>query len=350
MDSDKRDKLLEFYFNIRSFIGIYEILDDKYIIYADYTDAGEFCLHLQCMDPSNNLDVCLKKARAAIFFSATLLPVRYYMDQLAGKEDDYAIYAPSPFSTNNRLLMIGRDVSTKYTRRGHTEYTKIAEYIRDFAAAKKGNYLVFFPSYKMMNDICIYLCEQYHIHISDYDIDALPPGTNLTSFAENNEEFCNNTSDSIPDIYLQSSSMNEDEREEFLSHFEDTPKRTTLGMCVMGGIFGEGIDLKDSRLIGAVIVGTGLPMVCTENELFREYFDACNGSGFNYAYQYPGMNKVLQAAGRVIRTDSDRGAILLLDERFLQSSYQNLFPKEWFPHEIVNRISMSDHLRRFWER
>lgn len=321
MDSDARDKLLEFYFNIRSFLSIYEILDDKYIIYSDYTDNGEFCLHLQCMDPSTNLDICLKKARAAIFFSATLLPIRYYMDQLAGGEDDYAIYAPSPFPKENRLLMIGCDVSTKYTRRGHFEYTKIAEYIRDFVAAKKGNYLIFFPSYKMMKDICIYLCELYDIHCSP-----------------------------VPEIYMQSSSMSENEREDFLSHFEDTPKNTTLGLCVLGGIFGEGIDLKDSRLIGTVIVGTGLPMVCTENELFREYFDSNNGSGFSYAYQYPGMNKVLQAAGRVIRTDSDKGAILLLDERFLQSSYQKLFPKEWFPYDVVDRTSMSDCLRRFWER
>ena len=113
MDSDTRDKLLEFYFNIRSFLSIYEILDNKYVIYSDYTDNGEFCLHLQCMDPSTNLDICLKKARAAIFFSATLLPIRYYMDQLAGGEDDYAIYAPSPFPKENRLLMIGREVSTK---------------------------------------------------------------------------------------------------------------------------------------------------------------------------------------------------------------------------------------------
>lgn len=321
MDSDTRDKLLEFYFNIRSFLSIYEILDNKYVIYSDYTDNGEFCLHLQCMDPSSNLDICLKKARAAIFFSATLLPIRYYMDQLAGREDDYAIYAPSPFPKENRLLMIGRDVSTKYTRRGHFEYTKIAEYIRDFVAAKKGNYLIFFPSYKMMKDISIYLCELYHIQCSP-----------------------------VPEIYMQSSSMNENEREDFLSHFEDTPKNTTLGLCVLGGIFGEGIDLKDSRLIGAVIVGTGLPMVCTENELFREYFDTHNGSGFSYAYQYPGMNKVLQAAGRVIRTDNDRGAILLLDERFLQSSYQNQFPKEWFPYDVVDRTSMTDCLRRFWER
>lgn len=144
--------------------------------------------------------------------------------------------------------------------------------------------------------------------------------------------------------------MTEEAREEFLSHFQSAPSATTLGLCVMGGIFGEGIDLKDSRLIGAVIVGTGLPMVCTENELFREYFDQQKGTGFDYAYQYPGMNKVLQAAGRVIRTATDRGAILLLDERFLQRSYQKLFPREWYPFEVVNRDSIKDYLRRFWER
>ena len=118
----------------------------------------------------------------------------------------------------------------------------------------------------------------------------------------------------------------------------------------MGGIFGEGIDLKDSRLIGAVIVGTGLPMVCTENELFREYFDEQKGSGFPYAYQYPAMNKVLQAAGRVIRTTEDVGAILLLDERFLQSSYQKLFPREWFPYDVVTLESLPDYLSRFWDK
>ena len=151
------------------------------------------------------------------------------------------------------------------------------------------------------------------------------------------------------DLYMQESSMSETMREEFLSHFQDTPIRTTVGLCVMGGIFGEGIDLKDSRLIGAVVVGTGLPMVCTQNELFRNYFDEKKGTGFNYAYRYPGMNKVLQAAGRVIRTVTDRGAILLLDERFLQNSYQSLFPREWFPYDVVSAESIGKHLSDFWD-
>ena len=128
-------------------------------------------------------------------------------------------------------------------------------------------------------------------------------------------------------LFPQDTSMSEQAREEFLSHFQDAEHQTAIGLCVLGGIFGEGIDLTDSQLIGAVIIGTGLPMVCTENELFREFFDKQKKNGFTYAYQYPGMNKVLQAAGRVIRTDTDRGAILLLDERFLQNSYQQLFPR-----------------------
>jgi Rad3-related DNA helicase len=118
----------------------------------------------------------------------------------------------------------------------------------------------------------------------------------------------------------------------------------------MGGIFSEGIDLKNTRLIGAVIVGTGLPMVCNERELFRGYFDVKNGKGFDYSYLYQGMNKVLQSAGRVIRTNEDRGAILLLDERFLDPQYYQLFPKEWFPFEPVDINSMSEMLADFWKR
>ena len=142
--------------------------------------------------------------------------------------------------------------------------------------------------------------------------------------------------------------MTESEREEFLAYFCEEPDKTRIGFCVMGGIFGEGIDLKDDRLIGAVIVGTGLPMVCTEREIYRGYYEEHKGKGFEYAYLYQGMNKVLQSAGRVIRTVTDRGAILLLDERFLQPQYQNIFPREWFPHYVVNRDSMETRLSRFW--
>lgn len=321
IDAGTRERLLDFYFGLRTFLNTYETLDDKYIIYAHYLDNGSFQIRLQCMDPSGRLNEYLNKGNSAVFFSATLLPVTYYREQLAGREEDYAIYAPSPFSAENRLLLIGRDVSTKYTRRGPVEYRKIADYIRLFIGGRTGNYLAFFPSYQMMSSVKELLQEELENHPENH-----------------------------VNIVTQGNAMTEEEREEFLSHFQDNPNHTTLGLCVLGGIFGEGIDLKQERLIGAVIVGTGLPMVCTENELFREYFDAHKGTGFCYAYQYPGMNKVLQAGGRVIRTASDKGAVLLLDERFLQQDYQKLFPREWKPYEVVNRKNIQKRLQDFWTK
>lgn len=214
--------------------------------------------------------------------------------------------------------MIGRGVSTKYAMRGTAMYEKIASYIFSFVRERIGNYLIFFPSYRLMEDV--------HAHLIDLVLEV------------------------EMDIFLQENSMAEAEREEFLSHFQNAPVKTTLGLCVMGGIFGEGIDLKGNRLIGVVLVGTGLPMVCTENELFREYFDQKKQSGFSYAYQYPGMNKVLQAAGRVIRTTEDVGAILLLDDRFLQRDYQSLFPREWFPYDVVTLQSLPARLQEFWKK
>lgn len=333
VSTETSEKLLEFYFKICKFLNIHEILDEKYIIYGDYNNSGGFCLHLKCMDPSNNLDNYLNRGRSAIFFSATLLPVRYYMEQLAGRQDDYAIYAPSTFPVQNRLVMIASDTSTKYTRRTPLEYNKIAGYIYDFITAKTGNYLVFFPSYAMLGNITQYLHEC--LYNNGYTLN-------------DSKEFIKNNTPKIC-IYLQNQSMDEQEREDFLLKFADNPGHTTAGLCVIGGIFGEGIDLKNNRLIGVVIAGTGLPMICTENELFREYFEEHKGSGFNYAYQYPGMNKVLQAAGRVIRTSTDKGAILLLDERFLDKSYQALFPREWYPYNVVTKDYMGTCLKKFWE-
>lgn len=314
---EHRQEVLEFYFEVRSFLAIYELIDEKYTIFADFTDSGRFRVRLQCMDPSTNLASCLEKGRSTVYFSATLLPVNYYKEQLAGDQEDYAVYAPSPFPKENRLLMIGRDVSSRYRRRNDYEYQKIADYICNFVRAKAGNYLVFFPSYQMLNQVLSFVEQQ------------------------------------VPENYqilVQGNSMREEEKEAFLASFtrDNTSGNTKLGFCVLGGIFGEGIDLKEDSLIGAVIVGTGLPMVCNEREHFRNYYEEVNGQGFEYAYLYPGMNKVLQAAGRVIRTDTDRGAILLLDDRFLQPAYQNLFPREWFPHDIINLEGMKERLQQFW--
>lgn len=318
----ERDTLLNFYFNVRNFSAVLEWLDDKYRIYTDYDPDGNFRIKLQCMDPSGQLKNVLERGRSAILFSATLLPIRYYREQLAGGQTDNAVYASSSFSPEQRKILIARDVTTKYKRRGASEYEKIARYIESFVRAKEGNYMVFFPSYSFL--------EQIHTRLS------LPDNFRLL---------------------VQTPEMGESDREAFLEAFETEEGNSgaenhnapfVVGLCVMGGIFSEGIDLAGSRLIGAVIVGTGLPMVCHERELFRDYYEEKKGRGFDYAYLYPGINKVFQAGGRVIRTAEDKGAILLLDERFLQRQYLELFPREWFPYEAVDIQGMERALEAFW--
>lgn len=210
--------------------------------------------------------------------------------------------------------MVGADVSTKYSKRGEEQYERIVKYIEIVIQAKKGNYMVFFPSYQMM------------------------------------ELIYERAKERVQNILLQQSSMTEKEREEFLDAFALAPQEGIVGFCVMGGIFSEGIDLKNDRLIGTIIVGTGLPMVCNERELFRGFFDRRNGQGFDYAYLYNGMNKVQQSAGRVIRTVEDKGIILLLDERFLNRSYQELFPREWFPYDTVRLNTVEQKVKKFWNR
>lgn len=247
-------------------------------------------------------------------FSATLLPIRYYREQLGGGEDDRAVYAESSFLPEQRKILIARDVTSRYARRGQSEYQRIARYLEVFVSARAGNYMIFFPSYSFMDQV-----------ISRLELDE---GQKLL---------------------VQGADMREREKEEFLEAFDAESGTGVVGCCVMGGIFSEGIDLKEDRLIGAAIVGTGLPMVCHERELFKNYYDEKKGQGFSYAYLYPGVSKVFQAGGRVIRTAQDRGVILLLDERFLGRQYLELFPREWFPYEAVDIERMERELKKFWD-
>lgn len=308
--------VMDFYFELRKFINIYDLVDENYVIYNELQEDGRFMIKLLCVDPSKNLQKCIDKSVSTIFFSATLLPINYYKRLLSTKEDNYAIYAQSTFDETQRLLAFGRDVSTKYTRRGPAEYAKIARYIRAAIRGKEGNYMVFFPSYKMMQDV-------YEVFL----------GTEQTELT----------------ITMQRSNMNEAEREEFLQSFEREDHGTLVAFCVMGGIFGEGIDLKNDRLIGAVIVGTGLPQISNEREILKQFYDKQGLSGFDYAFRYPGINKVLQAAGRVIRTQEDQGIIVLLDDRFLQSDYDALYPREWQNRVVGNVETLEAEIHRFWE-
>ena len=308
-----REQVMEFYFSVWNFLGICDRLDDNYVIYTEFSEEGHFWLHLYCVRPAENLRQCLDCGMAAIFFSATLLPVNYYKDLLTGNMEDYAVYAKSPFDPANRLLLVGTDVSSRYSRRGAAEYERMARYIHETVTVKTGNYLVFAPSYQVMEQVAD-RCLAYE------DMECI----------------------------RQESGMTEEEREAFLKEFEKERNHSLVGFCVMGGIFSEGIDLTEDRLIGALIIGTGLPQVCREREIVKEYFDKKGMDGFAYAYQYPGMNKVLQAAGRVIRTESDRGMILLMDDRFATISYQRLFPREWEQHAYCQVDSLEGQLQEFW--
>lgn len=314
-----RKELLEFYFKLRNFINIYELVDEHYVIYSQIIEDGRFMLRLYCVDPSQNLQSRLDKGRAAVYFSATFLPIDYYKSLLSTKLDNYAIYADSTFDSRKRLLLMANDVSTKYTRRCDTEYEKIAEYILKTVLAKKGNYMCFFPSYKMQNEVGDFF---------EYKSDCLP---------------------GIRSLY-QKSNMSESEREKFLSAFEENKENTLVAFCVMGGIFSEGIDLKNDRLIGAIVIGTGIPQISTERTILKEYYDNLNGRGFDYAFRYPGINKVLQSAGRVIRTTEDHGVILLLDERFWQRDYDLLYPREWSDRRLCTLENVENLVSDFWKQ
>lgn len=315
------EEVLDFFFELRTFVMTLAEIEENYRITLD--GAGRnLRISLNCMNPRERLASYMQFYRGVALFSATLLPVKYYMEQLCGSEEDYAVYAPSPFDQRNRLILVAKDVSAKYSRRSRSEYIKHMEYIDKLIHARAGNYLVFFPSYKVMDEIYKVFLEEYGGFEENFDFG----------------------------IAMQKTDMSEEEREEFLSRFTEKPEKSFVGFCVMGGIFSEGIDLRSDRLIGVAIVGTGLPMVGDERELFKNYYDEISGSGFEHAYLWPGMNKVLQAGGRVIRTEEDRGVILLLDDRFLKKEYNSLFPKEWNEYIITDRNSVEEELEAFWNK
>ena len=315
VDDELRERVLNLYFQVRSFVSIHDILDENYVIYSELESDGRFKIKLFCVNPAENLSAYLDYGSGTVFFSATLLPIHYYKSLLSVEKDDYAIYAESSFPKENMLLLQARDVSTRYTMRNENMYRRYADYILQMVKSKKGNYMVFFPSYRFMEEVCGY-------------------------FVEITDEV---------DILIQSQNMSEKEKEDFLKEFEKERKNSLAGFCVMGGVFSEGIDLTEDRLIGAAIVGTGLPQVCNDREIVKGYFDARKMAGFDYAYLYPGINKVLQSAGRVIRTETDRGVILLLDERFSQRQYRESFPREWGNLRICTAATLKDYIESFWK-
>ena len=320
VDKEVRETVLDFYFQVRSFLNIYDGLDENYVVYTEYQENGRFVLKLFCVNPAANLQKCLDKGNSAVFFSATLLPIQYYKRLLSTEKDNYAVYIDSSFDTKKRLLMNGVDVSTRYAMRSREMYQRYATYIFRVVKAKMGNYLIFFPSYRFLEDVY----------------------QEFTQLLASDEEEM--------ELVIQQQHMDEEERENFLRAFEMGREKSLIGFGVLGGIFSEGIDLTNEKLIGTLIIGTGLPQVCNEREILKSYFDQKGLYGFDYAYRYPGMNKVLQAAGRVIRTEDDRGVILLLDERFQREKGKEIFPKEWADCERCRLDIVEEKIRLFWEK
>ena len=200
------------------------------------------------------------------------------------------MYVNSPFPEENRLLMVAEDVSSRYTRRSPSEYRKVADYIRIVTQSRPGNYMVFLPSFD-------YLAKVYKRYVDIYGKDG---------------------------TIVQGESLSEAQKEEYLAQFSLENK--VVGFTVVGGMFSEGVDLPGDKLIGAIIVGVGFPKVSIENNIIQEYFDT---NGFDYSYTYPGINKVLQSVGRVIRTETDKGRVLLIDNRYNNPKYRFILPSDW---------------------
>jgi DNA excision repair protein ERCC-2 len=307
------EDVVDLYFKINSFIKIAEFYDENFVTYIENIEK-DIKIKILCLDSSHLLDKSMKRAKASILFSATLSPMKYYKEVLGGSKEDYNITMQSPFESKNRELLIARNISTIYKDR-EKSIIPIIKYINEVVNCKKGNYIVFFPSYQYMNKV-------YEIFTKLY------PNVRTT---------------------IQKLGMDEEEKQEFMSNFKENIKDVFVAFAVLGGMFSEGIDLKGKKLIGTIIVGVGIPGICVERDVMKNHFKKKNSFGYEYAYMYPGMNKILQAAGRVIRTENDRGVILLIDRRFVTQSYKKLFPREWYPNHIVDSTKdVKNILYKFW--
>jgi len=300
--------LLNLYLEANMYLMVSELYNEHYTTLIE-TRAKDVSVTLFCLDPSAVIAEGLSRGMSSIIFSATLTPLNYYREILGGTPEDTIISLPSPFDPKRQQIVIHRGISTKYIDRENS-YAPIAQSIYAAIHKKKGNYLVFFPSYDYMNKV-------------------------YTVFSEN-----------FPHVktLLQQSTMTEEERTAFLEQFDENNAETLVGFTVLGGIFSEGIDLKGDRLIGSIIISVGIPMINSRQDQIRDYFNRKNNQGYDYAYVYPGMNKVLQAAGRVIRTETDSGIVILIDNRFATEKYRAMFPAHWTNLQVVSTTSELDAL------
>lgn len=307
------DEILDYYFSTLSFINISELYDERYKTYVTFK-RNDIQVHLFCVDPSYLLNQTLKLGAGTIFFSATLSPIPYFHRLYSYEESDYTLMLSSPFSPDHRAYVIASDIMTTYKKRAFS-YEDIALYLRDFVNSKVGNYIVFFSSYAYKK-VVLEAFETLEVDVKVVD---------------------------------QQRELSEADKEDFLSQFTVNPEKSMIGFCVLGGSFSEGVDLRGDRLIGTAIVGVGLPMVCLEREIIKAYHADHDEDAFSYAYVYPGLNKIMQAAGRVIRTEEDHGVIMLMDERYNYNTYKQVIPYDWQP-KLTSRRHFKKDIEALWQQ
>jgi DNA excision repair protein ERCC-2 len=307
-----RTGLMECYFGIHAFLQVAEAYDRRYATFCRRLGRAAQ-VRLFCIDPAPGLAETIAACAGAVFFSATLAPMDYFAAVLGLPATVTRYRFPSPFDRRHLAVRVARRVSTFYKDRAGS-VDQVAEAIAAVVEARPGNYLAFFPSYAYLDQVHEVLARHWP---------------------------------RIP-TRCQTPTMTEADRENFLEWLPEAPTESRLGFAVMGGVFGEGIDLVGDRLTGAVVVGVGLPAIGPEREQIRRYYEGAQGCGFDFAYRYPGINRVLQAAGRVIRSASDRGVVALIDARFARPDYRRLLPDYWTLQWADDARQLSVGLKRFW--
>ncbi len=309
-------ELLDFFLDVNKFIKIFDFYSERYISYIKVGQGkrGNVTLHLSCLDASSFLKRSLNSVKGSVLFSATLSPIDYYINLLGGDiEKDSYFLLKSPFPKENLRLLVAPKLSIRYSER-EASYQEVAKYIEACISHRIGNYIIYAPSYEYQDKLLSYL--------------------NVPSDCE---------------LVVQTKEMTDQEKEDFVNKFKPKPDNTTIGIAIIGGSFAEGIDLVSDRLIGAVIIGVGLPKINFESDKIAEYYRSKELPGKDYSYTYPGMNKVMQAVGRVIRSESDRGAVLLIDERYMQNQYRSLFRNEWDDYRVVLNVDdLNEEIKDFF--
>lgn len=306
------DEFTDFYFELNKFFKLIDFYDDAFALFVSKKNEKDCRINLFCIDPSEHIKRTVNQVKGKIFFSATLSPTEYYIDVIGRYNFNPMLVLPSPFKKENLKLLVAPKVSTRYKNRQQTA-PLVANYIKEFISHKVGNYLIYVPSYEYLDLILPYLASD------DFE------------------------------LIVQEKDMSEDEKEQFLSCFVDSPKKTMLGIAVLGGAFSEGIDLEGERISGVAVVGVGLPQLCFERNLIKDYYDKTKKKGYEYAYISPGINKVMQALGRVIRSEKDRGIALLIDDRYLTEEYHDLFKTTYSHYEVVTSIDdIKEQVENFW--